>query len=126
MCFGTSTALVLLSKEGGSPMTDLAVLSGSSADLDSKRSRSTSDDFRESPVPVEPILVPAKEAARLCGISPASWYRLIAQGKLPAAVKLGGRILWSIEDLRLFVRLGCPDRTTFEARRRNARSDDRK
>src|SRR4051794_29753633 len=51
---------------------------------------------------VEPLLVPAGEAARLCGISEATWFRLKAAGKTPAPVKLGGRVLYRVEDLRLW------------------------
>ena len=63
---------------------------------------------RAAAVLPEPLLVPAVEAARLCGISEASWYRLKSVGKLPAHVKLGGRVLWSVTDLRLFVSWVAP------------------
>jgi predicted DNA-binding transcriptional regulator AlpA len=66
---------------------------------------------------VEPLLVDIKQATALCGISEASWYRLKALGRVPAAVKLGARVLWRIDDLRLWVAWGCPDRKTFEARK---------
>jgi predicted DNA-binding transcriptional regulator AlpA len=67
--------------------------------------------------PFEPLLVVTDAAAALCGISPASWYRLKAAGKTPAPVKLAGRTLYRVADLQLWVALGCPDRKTFEARR---------
>jgi hypothetical protein len=66
---------------------------------------------------IEPFLVPALEAARLCGVSEASWYGLKSAGKTPPEVRLGGRVLYRIEDLKLWVALGCPDRRTFEARK---------
>jgi predicted DNA-binding transcriptional regulator AlpA len=75
---------------------------------------------------IEPLLMPAAEAARLCGISEASWYRLKSAGMLPAPVKLGGRVLWRIEDLRLWIALGCPSRVEFEARRPAANGNGRK
>ena len=69
-----------------------------------------------SPAPsVEPLLVGTDHAAAMCGISPASWYRLKAAGKTPAPVQLGGKVLYRVEDLRLFVSWGCPDRRVFEA-----------
>ena len=75
----------------------------------------------ERPAPpaaaVEPLLVDADRAAPMCGISPASWYRLKAAGKTPAPVKLGGRVLYRVEDLRLWVALGCPERKEFEIRK---------
>jgi predicted DNA-binding transcriptional regulator AlpA len=64
---------------------------------------------------VEPLLVDTEQAASICGVSPASWFRLKAAGKTPAPVKLGGRVLYRVEDLKLWVALGCPDRKSFEA-----------
>ena len=66
---------------------------------------------------VESLLVDTDQAAALCGMSPASWYRLKAAGKTPAPVRLGGRVLYRTEDLRLWVALGCPPRKEFEARK---------
>jgi predicted DNA-binding transcriptional regulator AlpA len=65
--------------------------------------------------PVEPLLVAAAEAARLCGISEASWHRLRAAGKLPSAVRLGGRVLWRVAELRRWCIAGCPDLRTWQA-----------
>jgi hypothetical protein len=65
---------------------------------------------------VQPLLVGATQAARLCGISLASWHRLNAAAKVPKPSRLGGRTLWSLEHLRLFVDWGCPPRREFEAR----------
>jgi predicted DNA-binding transcriptional regulator AlpA len=64
-----------------------------------------------------PLLVGADRAASMCGISPASWYRLKAAGKTPAPVKLGGRVLYRSADLQLWVALGCPPRKEFEIRK---------
>jgi hypothetical protein len=61
--------------------------------------------------------VDTDQAAAICGVSPASWFRLKAAGKTPAPVKLGGRVLHRVEDLKLWVALGCPDRKTFEAQK---------
>jgi predicted DNA-binding transcriptional regulator AlpA len=67
--------------------------------------------------PVQPLLIPAPEAARLCGVSEATWWRLHAAKRVPAAVKLAGRTLWRSEELRNWCEAGCPDRRTWEARR---------
>jgi predicted DNA-binding transcriptional regulator AlpA len=69
------------------------------------------------PAPVEPLLVPTDQAAALCGIGRATWYRQKAMGRTPAPVKLAGRVLYRIEDLRLWVSLGCPSLKEFEARK---------
>jgi len=59
------------------------------------------------------LLVGRIDAARLSGVSPASWDRLTAAGKTPSPIKLGGRVLWRRSDLESWVALGCPDRKTF-------------
>ena len=64
---------------------------------------------------LEPELVSAGDAARLCGVAISSWWRLHAAGKSPAPVRLGGRTLWKLGELRLWVAGGCPDRKSWEA-----------
>ena len=60
------------------------------------------------------LLIGRTQAARLCGISPASWDRLTAAGKTPASLRLGGRVLWRRSDLDAWIALGLPDRRAFE------------
>lgn len=55
-----------------------------------------------------PLLVRRREAARLCGLSPASWDRLAASGRCQAPIRLGSAVLWSTEELRSWVAAGCP------------------
>ena len=65
-----------------------------------------------------PLLVDARDAAQLCGVSPATWYRMAAAGRTPAPVRLSpGCVRYSRETLAEWVRLGCPPRKEFEARR---------
>jgi hypothetical protein len=64
------------------------------------------------------LLVPAEVAGRMCGRSEASWWRDHAASRVPAPVRLGGRTLWSVEELRDWVRAGCPCRKVWEAVRR--------
>jgi predicted DNA-binding transcriptional regulator AlpA len=66
---------------------------------------------------VEPLLVPAPEAGRLAGVSEATWYRLVAAKKVPAPVRLGGRVFWRVVEPKEWVEAGCPDRRTWEARK---------
>jgi predicted DNA-binding transcriptional regulator AlpA len=75
---------------------------------------------------IEPLLVPAPEAARLCGISEATWFRLKSAGNTPPEVRLGGRVLYRVEDLRLWVSWGCGTRREFEARKAAAIGVSRK
>jgi predicted DNA-binding transcriptional regulator AlpA len=64
-----------------------------------------------------PLLVRAAAAARLCGLSRATWHRLVAAGRTPAPVRLGGAVLWRVEELRRWVDCGCPSRHEWEALR---------
>jgi predicted DNA-binding transcriptional regulator AlpA len=76
---------------------------------------------------LEPLLIPAPEAARLCGLSPATWHRLRSAGKIgPTPVRLGGRVLWRVADLRAWTDAGCPDRRTWEALQANKNGSGRK
>jgi len=47
----------------------------------------------------DPLAVGAKEAARLCGISSRSWWRLVAMGKAPPSHKILSRRVWRVADL---------------------------
>ncbi len=67
--------------------------------------------------PVEPLLVDTEQAAAACGSGRATWFRLKSASKTPAPVKLAGRVLYRVEDLRLWVSLGCPPRKEFDARK---------
>ena len=72
-----------------------------------------------APSAPEPLLLPAMEAARLCGVSRACWDRWTAGGVNPAPRRIGlgrGRPLWSIEELRKWIAAGCPARKEWEAR----------
>jgi predicted DNA-binding transcriptional regulator AlpA len=75
---------------------------------------------------VEPLLVDTDQAAAACGIGRATWYRLRSVGKTPAPVRLAGRVLYRVADLKLWVSLGCPSRKEFEARKAAANSTGRK
>jgi predicted DNA-binding transcriptional regulator AlpA len=65
---------------------------------------------------VTPLLVPASVAGPMCGRSEASWWRDHAALRVPAPVKLGGRTLWRVEELRRWVESGCPARPEWETR----------
>ncbi|HUS46539.1 MAG TPA: helix-turn-helix domain-containing protein [Phycisphaerae bacterium] len=64
---------------------------------------------------IEPLLVGAAEAARLSGVSKSTWWSLHAQGKVPAPLRLGGRTMWNVEELRRWIEGGCPSRERWVA-----------
>jgi prophage regulatory protein len=73
------------------------------------------------PDPVGVLLVPANVAGPMCGRSEASWWRDHAAGRVPAPVKLGGRTLWRVEELRRWVDAGCPSRAIWDALEKSRR-----
>ena len=62
----------------------------------------------------QPLLLSADDAARLCRVSKRTWRRLDAAGKVPQAVRLGGRKLWRRQEVLDFVRAGCPRRNEWD------------
>lgn len=64
----------------------------------------------------EPLLVDARQAAQLYGVSPATWHRMVSAGRTPAPVRPSpGTVRWRLSDLREHIALGCPGRKEFEA-----------
>jgi len=64
-----------------------------------------------------PLLVAASEAARLCGVSRASWWSLHSAAKVPFPIRLGRRTLWRVAELAEWVEAGCPPRHVWEERK---------
>jgi predicted DNA-binding transcriptional regulator AlpA len=80
----------------------------------------------ESNPPAEPaLLLPRATAARLCGVSPATWSRWDAAKRIPAPVRLSpGCVRWRRAELAEWTAAGCPDRQTWmamQAAQRNGR-----
>ncbi len=64
------------------------------------------------------LLVGHNDSAAMCGVSVASWHRLLAAGKIgPLPIRLGGRVLFSTSELSAWVEMGCPDRAEWQVRR---------
>ncbi|MBM4149896.1 MAG: hypothetical protein FJ224_12770 [Lentisphaerae bacterium] len=62
----------------------------------------------------EQILVDAKVAAGLCGVSRSTWLAWDAAGINPRPIRLQGRVLWVVTHLRAWAAAGCPSREQFE------------
>jgi len=60
--------------------------------------------------PIQPLLVNARECARLLGISPRHLAGLHSSGRLPMPLHLGRRVLWRSAELAAWVEAGCPVR----------------
>jgi predicted DNA-binding transcriptional regulator AlpA len=67
------------------------------------------------PAPAAPLLVDAREAARLCGVSRATWWALHSSGRVPLPVRLGRRTLWAAMELTAWTESGCPPRDRWQA-----------
>ncbi len=67
-------------------------------------------------VHAEPLLVSAKDAARLFGVSERTWRGWDSSGRCPEAVLNGtGVKRWSFSELRLWVVARCPSRSRWAA-----------
>jgi predicted DNA-binding transcriptional regulator AlpA len=69
------------------------------------------------PPPIAPLLIDARAAGRLCGIGRTAWYALVSSGRAPAAIRLGGRVLWHRDTLAAWCAAGCPSRDIWEVRK---------
>lgn len=73
------------------------------------------------PAEVAPLLVDVKRLAKMLCCSVRSVWRLRSSGCLPSPVKIGRSVRWDYQTIRTWIALGCPDRPTFEVRRRTER-----
>jgi predicted DNA-binding transcriptional regulator AlpA len=62
-----------------------------------------------------PLLVDARDAAALCGVSRAHWLALNSSGRVPMPVRLGRRVLWRTAELSAWIEAGCPARDRWQA-----------
>ncbi len=64
-----------------------------------------------------PLLVSARQAALMCGKSLRTWRSWDSAGMVPQPIRIGRSTLWRLEELRQWVKEGCPRRNEWEARR---------
>lgn len=68
--------------------------------------------------PSSSLLLPARQAAQLCGVSVATWHRMVAAGRTPAPIRLSaGCVRWRRDELADWVAAGCPGRRAWNAMR---------
>ncbi len=67
----------------------------------------------------ESVLLDAREAWTLCGLSKSSWYKHLAAGRIPRPVKIGGALRWRREELLRWIDAGCPARSAWDAMNSN-------
>jgi predicted DNA-binding transcriptional regulator AlpA len=63
------------------------------------------------------LLLTGRQAAAVCAMSLASWYRKIAAGLIgPKPVRIGrGCVRYRADELKAWVAAGCPERTAWQA-----------
>ncbi len=68
-------------------------------------------------MPLQQLLVTAKQAARMCGKSLRTWWTWDSAGSIPRAVRIRHSTLWRADELRAWAEAGCPRRDEWEARK---------
>jgi len=63
-------------------------------------------------------LLNAKSLAGLLSLSKRQIFRLNSCGKIPAPIRIGGSVRWANSTIESWIDMGCPDRKTFEAKRK--------
>ena len=66
---------------------------------------------------VEPLVADARRLAKLLCAGVRTVRTWDAAGKLPAPVRIGGRVVWRVDEIRAWLDAGAPDRETWAARR---------
>jgi prophage regulatory protein len=67
----------------------------------------------------QPLVVDAKPlAVILGGIGVRTVRALDAAGKLPKPIRIGGRVVWLLDEIRAWLAAGAPPRAEWEARKR--------
>jgi len=62
----------------------------------------------------ESLTMEATDVAKLLSISRSSWLKLRAAGRTPRPIRLGRRVLWRVDEIREWVRQGCPAQSVWE------------
>jgi predicted DNA-binding transcriptional regulator AlpA len=71
---------------------------------------------------LEPLLLAAPQAARLCSVSVATWHRWVADDRTPEPLRPSpGCVRWRRSEIVAWVEAGCPDRATWQAMRNTPR-----
>jgi predicted DNA-binding transcriptional regulator AlpA len=69
------------------------------------RTRAKGQPAVESDCVVE--MVNATTAAAIVGVSRRSWWRFVADGRAPKAIRLGRCVRWRVLDIRDWIKGGC-------------------
>jgi predicted DNA-binding transcriptional regulator AlpA len=70
---------------------------------------------------LSPLVVDARRLARLLCAGVRTVRTWDAAGKLPAPIRIGGRVVWRVDEIRAWLAAGAPERKTWEARKAASR-----
>ena len=68
-----------------------------------------------------PLVADARSLARLLCAGVRTVRTWDAAGKLPTPLRIGGRVVWRVDEVRAWLDAGAPDRATWEARKATPR-----
>lgn len=74
-----------------------------------------------TPADGPPLVVDARRLAKLLDAGVRTVRTWDAAGKLPAPVRLGGKVVWRLDEIRDWLAAGAPRRDEWQARRVAAR-----
>ena len=60
-------------------------------------------------------LLTAKAVGEMLSLSKRQIFRLKSSGKIPAPIRIGGSVRWAESIITEWLRMGAPNRKTFEA-----------
>ena len=66
---------------------------------------------------LKPLAVGAKQLAQLLSCSERTVRTLDARGLLPKPIRIGGSVVWLVDEIRDWLADGAKDRATWEARK---------
>lgn len=73
------------------------------------------DSSRMAESPVSPLLLDARAAAKICGVSRSHFLAMHSAGRIPLPVRLGRRVLWRAAELTVWIEAGCPSRDRWQS-----------
>ena len=66
---------------------------------------------------LSPLVVDARRLAKLLCAGVRTVRTWDAAGKLPKPIRIGGRVVWRVAEIREWLAAGAPDRAAWEARK---------
>jgi predicted DNA-binding transcriptional regulator AlpA len=61
------------------------------------------------------LLIGIGSLSRMLDMSTRTIRRKHSAGQIPRPLRISGAVRWSVDEVRAWVRRGCPDRATWEA-----------